>query len=102
MISYLLVGSIIICQGTGILFAYNKKYADWDYIVERIDIFINSDDKAKILMDGRSSGAFLFYDQQNVNDQLIQYTWEPIDSLSTSINKNEKMVLKYRIMWIPH
>ena len=92
MISYLLVGSIIICQATGILFAYNKKYADWDYIVERIDIFINSDDKAKILMDGRSSGAFLFYDQQNVNDQLIQYTWEPIDSLSTSINKNEKIV----------
>jgi hypothetical protein len=93
MISYLLVGAMIICQATGILFAYNKKYADWDYIVERIDIFINSDDKAKILMDGRSSGNFSFYDQQNVNDELIQYTWEPIDSLSTSINKNEKIVL---------
>ena len=93
MISYLLVGSILICQATGILFAYNKKYADWDYIVERIDIFINSDDKAKILMDGRSSGNFSFYDQQNVNDELIQYTWDPIDSLSTSINKNEKIVL---------
>jgi hypothetical protein len=44
-------------------------------------------------MDGRSSGTFTFYDQQNVNDELIQYTWEPMDSLTASINKNEKMVL---------
>jgi hypothetical protein len=93
MISYLLVGSIIFCQATGMLFAYNKKYADWNYIKERIDIFVNSDDKTKILMDGRSSSTFSFYDQHNVNDELIQYTWESIDSLITSINKNEKMVL---------
>jgi hypothetical protein len=93
MISYLLVGAMIICQATGILFAYNKKNADWNYIIKTIDIFINSDDKGKILMDGRSSGTFTFYDQHNVNNELIQYTWEPMDSLTTSINKNEKIVL---------
>jgi len=93
MISYLLVGSMIICQATGTLFAYNKKDVDWNYIIKKIDIFINSDDKVKILMDGRSSSTFTFYDQHNVNDELIQYTWEPMDSLTTSINKNEKIVL---------
>ena len=93
MISYLLVGSMIICQATGTLFAYNKKDVDWNYIIKKIDIFINSDDKVKILMDGRSSSTFTFYDQHNVNDELIQYTWESIDSLTTSINKNEKIVL---------
>jgi len=93
MISYLLIASIIICQATGTIFAYNKKYADWEYIVKRIDIFIKSDDKANILIDGRSSNNFSFYNQQNVNNDLIQYTWESIDSLSTSINNNEKMVL---------
>jgi len=92
-ISYLLVGAMIICQTTGTLFSYNNKDVDWNYIIKKIDIFINSDDKVKILMDGRSSSTFIFYDQHNVNDELIQYTWEPMDSLTTSINKNEKIVL---------
>ena len=92
-ISYLLVGAMIICQTTGTLFSYNNKDVDWNYIINKIDIFINSNDKVKVLMDGRSSSTFTFYDQHNVNDELIQYTWEPIDSLTTSINKNEKIVL---------
>jgi hypothetical protein len=92
-ISYLLVGAMIICQTTGTLFSYINKDVDWNYIIKKIDIFINSDDKVKILMDGRSSSTFTFYDQHNVNDELIQYTWEPMDSLTTSINKNEKIVL---------
>ena len=93
MISYLLVGTMIICQATGTLFSYNKKDVDWNYIVKKIDIFANSDYKVKILMDGRSSSTFTFYDQHNVNDELIQYTWESIDSLTASINTNEKIVL---------
>jgi len=93
MISYLLVGSIIFCQATGILFAYNKKYANWNFIIERIDIFVNSDDKTKILLDGRSMETFNFYNQNLEIKNIISYTWEPMDSLEAWIEGKERLAL---------
>ena len=93
MISYLLVGSIIFCQTTGILFAYNKKYVNWNNIIEKIDLFVNSDDKTKILMDGRSRETFNFYNQTLEINKMISYTWEPMDSLESWIKDKERLVL---------
>ena len=93
MISYLLVGSIIFCQTTGILFAYNKKYVNWNNIIEKIDLFVNSDDKTKILMDGRSRETFKFYNQNLEINKIISYTWEPMDSLESWIKDKERLVL---------
>ena len=93
MISYFLVGSIIFCQTTGILFAYNQKNVNWNNIIEKIDIFVNSDDKIKILMDGRSRETFNFYNQTLEINKMISYTWEPMDSLESWIKDKERLVL---------
>jgi len=93
LVTNLFLGIIFISHIIGMYASLSQKDPDWGLVYDNIDNFVRNGNNTLILMDGRSSGTFSFYAQHNVNDELIQYTWEPIDSLTASINNNEKMVL---------
>jgi hypothetical protein len=72
---------------------YIKNNTDWNLVTDKVNNYLKYKNSQKILMDGRSMGTFNFYNQNLDINEMISYTWEPIDSLESGIKDKERIVL---------
>jgi len=93
LLSYLFFGVIFISQLIGMQSTYIKNNTDWNLVADKVNYYLKYKNSQKILMDGRSMGTFNFYNQNLDINEMISYTWEPIDSLESWIKDKERLVL---------
>tara|TARA_B100000029_G_scaffold509722_1_gene599546 strand:+ start:271 stop:1800 length:1530 start_codon:yes stop_codon:yes gene_type:complete len=91
--SYLFFWVVIISQLIGMQSTYIKNNTDWNIVIDKVNNYLKYENSQKILMDGRSMETFNFYNQNLEINKMISYTWEPIDSLESSIKDKRNLIL---------
>jgi len=93
LITYSFLGFIFVGQLIGMHNTFDRKHTEWNLIVKKVNEFVKNGQNGKIIMDGRSKGIYHFYNQKVNSNVMINYTWEPIDSLELMIKDKARLIL---------
>ncbi|OUX33630.1 MAG: hypothetical protein CBE24_02070 [bacterium TMED264] len=91
-INYVFLVIIFFCHLTGLRATLKKINVNWPNIISSVSEYNNAN-KINILMDGRSSSTFKFYNNDESLDNKIFYTWEEDRIIDSLLNLNNSMVL---------
>jgi hypothetical protein len=80
-------------QSVGLFKTFKNQRVDWRFITNSMKIFLSDNKDINILMDGRSSSDFKFYNNDQIPENIIKYTWEDESSLKKMLTNDKPLVL---------
>ncbi len=87
------INSLIFSQVIGVVNAHKEDKCDWSLISEKTNSYVEENKCRNILLDGRSSQPFKFYNKNPKINNLIQYTWGNEDSIKTWLHGRDNIIL---------
>ena len=84
---------LISSQLIGMYHTFNLSNTDWSYILNKIDTVYFTNNKTKILMDGRSTGPFKFHNENKIDKKNIFFTWDIEKTQEVIKDKNNSDII---------
>ena len=85
--------SIIFSQIIGVVNAHTIHKSNWSIIANKIDYYVKEKKCNNILIDGRSTEQFKFYNTNQSTNKLIKHTWEKSDSIESWYRGSQNITL---------